>query len=371
MAMGDTMIRCFSVRNFKNFKDEVIVDFSKKRDYAFNEYLIRNELINKMVIYGPNASGKTNLGLAFMDLTRHLSSNLAGNRHYSFFLNADSIDKKAVFKYTFQFGEKIVDYVYEKNESSLLLNEAIYENTKCLFKVDYETNQYQNDIEEIKEISFEKRNQSTSFLKYIYSTSIYLSEDNPIKLIVEFANNMLWFRSLKQNEFMGVMPNGEDISDFILNNHLERDFQAFLKECGMNFLLTTMPMDGKKVLAIKYTNYSAPFGEMVSTGTLSLWLFYYWMNRKKEISFVYLDEFDAFYHRELAVFILKYVNNKINFQSVITTHNSSLADNDLMRPDCYFILDKGRARSFSDMTSKVIRQAHNLEKMMNSGEFCE
>lgn len=37
-------------------------------------------------------------------------------RHYSFFLNADSIDKKAVFKYTFQFGEKIVDYVYEKNE---------------------------------------------------------------------------------------------------------------------------------------------------------------------------------------------------------------------------------------------------------------
>lgn len=48
--MGETMIRCFSVINFKNFKDEVIVDFSKKRDYAFNEYLIRNELINKMVI---------------------------------------------------------------------------------------------------------------------------------------------------------------------------------------------------------------------------------------------------------------------------------------------------------------------------------
>ena len=180
---------------------------------------------------------------------------------------------------------------------------------------------------------------------------------------------MLWFRSLKHNEFMGVMPNIEDLHDYIINNRLLSDFQSFLKGCGQNYNLCEIHEGGKTVIGVKYKNYKARFNFVASTGTQALWLFYYWMNRTKNISFVFLDEFDAFYHYGLSSYILKYINSRDDFQSVLTSHNTYLINNELMRPDCYSILKDGSITSFADSTNKTIRQAHNLEKMMLGGEF--
>lgn len=54
---------------------------------------------------------------------------------------------------------------------------------------------------------------------------------------------------------------------------------------------------------------------------------------------------------------------------MLTSHNTYLINNELMRPDCYAILKNGKITSFADSTNKTIRQAHNLEKMMLGGEF--
>lgn len=40
---------------------------------------------------------------------------------------------------------------------------------------------------------------------------------------------------------------------------------------------------------------NADFFKIASTGTRSLALFYYWYIRMKNASFVFIDEFDAFY----------------------------------------------------------------------------
>ena len=58
-------------------------------------------------------------------------------------------------------------------------------------------------------------------------------------------------------------------------------------------------------------------------------------------------------------------------QTILTSHNTFLADNDLLRPDCYFILSKGKLVSFADSTDREIREGHNLEKMLRQGEFNE
>ena len=42
-----------------------------------------------------------------------------------------------------------------------------------------------------------------------------------------------------------------------------------------------------------------------------------------------------------------------------------------MRPDCYALLKNNKITSFADSTKKIIRQGHNLEKMMLGGEFEE
>ena len=52
------MLKKFSVKNFKNFKNKLVLDLSKVRDYGFNSHLIQKNLINKLLIYGPNNSGK-------------------------------------------------------------------------------------------------------------------------------------------------------------------------------------------------------------------------------------------------------------------------------------------------------------------------
>ena len=211
-----------------------------------------------------------------------------------------------------------------------------------------------------------------SALKFIYNNTMYWSDNNPVYNLMQFVNNMLWFRSLKSNEFMGIMANGEDLNDFIINNHYVDKFSEFLNEFGQDYkLCETDGGFGKKVVGVVYKNRVARFDTVASTGTLSLWLYFYWMNRLADdkISFIFLDEFDAFYHYELSARILSDVNNHVNFQSILTSHNTFLIDNEIMRPDCYAILKDGKLKTFAESTKKTIRLGHNLEKMMLGGEF--
>ena len=43
--------------------------------------------------------------------------------------------------------------------------------------------------------------------------------------------------------------------------------------------------------------------------------------------------------------------------------------NDLLRPDCYFLIEDGKIIPVSDATDKELRKAHNLQKMYKAGAF--
>ena len=129
------MLRKFSVKNFKNFKDNLVLDFSKSRDYEFNQHLIKNGLVNKMLIYGPNNSGKSNLGAAIMDITTHLTDNYGiNNIIYAYYINGDFVDNTVDFKYEFLLNNKEITYSYKKDLQAKLLTEELCENGKLLFK---------------------------------------------------------------------------------------------------------------------------------------------------------------------------------------------------------------------------------------------
>ena len=67
------MIESFTVENYKNFRDKVKIDFSKTKNYEFNNYLISNGLLNKVLLIGKNGTGKTNLGRALFDIVYTLT----------------------------------------------------------------------------------------------------------------------------------------------------------------------------------------------------------------------------------------------------------------------------------------------------------
>ena len=109
---------------------------------------------------------------------------------------------------------------------------------------------------------------------------------------------------------------------------------------------------------------------MASHGTKVIMVFFYWMIQLSDITFLVVDEFDAYYHNEVSESILELIRNR-NVQSVFTTHNTNIMSNDLLRPDCYFIVQNNQIKELSSLTVKELRMAHNLEKMYNAGAFDE
>lgn len=371
---GLPMIKLFSVTNFKNFRDTCTLDLSRIRDYSFNTHLIKNNLVNKALLYGKNGSGKSNLGFALMDITTHLTDNLRNPNNYLFSLNGDCASKTMRFRYEFDFNGKEVVYEYEKNENMVLMEERIYVSDELVFSYDYSSNKMDNHLPELDGLNRQAlltRNMNNSVIKSIYGFSANLPEDSPIRLINEFASGMLWFRSLGSYEFMGTTNTIENVDQYLASDpEVLKGLQSFLSDCGLSYELHAISdISGKRVYA-HFANQDYPFFSIASTGTKSLCLFFYWMDKMKEhLKFLFLDEYDAFYHFNLSQGILRRVNSDPSFQAILTTHNPYLADNAIMRPDCYLNIKNGKIRSFADSTNRIIREGNSLERMVLSDSF--
>ena len=94
------MLKKFIVSNYKNFKEPICIDFADIAGYQFSNDCITNGMISKMLIYGKNATGKTNLGRAIMDIHYMMRYNL-GVMNDIEPLNADSNLDYSSFSYTF------------------------------------------------------------------------------------------------------------------------------------------------------------------------------------------------------------------------------------------------------------------------------
>lgn len=56
-------------------------------------------------------------------------------------------------------------------------------------------------------------------------------------------------------------------------------------------------------------------------------------------------------------------------QFVVTTHNTSLMSNDLLRPDCYYLMGNNLIKLVSQCTDKEFHLVHNIENIYKGGGF--
>ncbi len=364
------MISKFIVENFKGFFEPLVLDFTAN-NYCFNQNLISNGLVNKAILYGENGIGKSSLGIALFDIISHFTDKEKMNGIYlQNYTNLDNLNKPVKFTYYFKFGNELIEYYYEKKNQNYLLKEKLIVNRKTIVDYNYfDIEQQFVDSQAIGSLNIDLIDNKLSIIKYIYRNT----PSNTIPAITKmmnFCENMLWYRSLSEgNSYSGFTNGTASLTEKLYECGKVAEFQQFLKENGLDYKLKFESVNGTHALYALFKDGKVPFETVASTGTMALFLFFIWkITAFDKISFLFIDEFDAFLHFEASESLIQVLSD-CNFQLMLTTHNTNLLNNKLTRPDCCYIMTKNKITNFCNATDRELREGHNLEKLFKSGEF--
>lgn len=378
---GRSMLLKFSVENYKSFNKKITLDLTKSRDYDFNKEAIKDGVVKTSVIFGNNGCGKSNLGFALFDIVPTLTDKQFDVLQMDFnsFLNFNSSKKFATFTYEFVFNNQNIIYEYKKSNPKTIISELLEVDKKVIFNCNTLLRKFEVlELEKLGYNSFniEEYKYDLPFLRFMRNNTSH-KEDSVIKFLFEFANKMLWFRSLQNNSYIGVKNGTEFVTNWIIENNLVKEFETFLNDFGklnikLDVAVTNNPLPQQTLIFVNDDGTKGlAFDVVKSSGTNAMLLLFYWIKQLKDVSFIFIDEFDAFYHFELSEKIIKFFKEYNDIQAIFTSHNTYIANNRILRPDCYFTLSNGEVKSFIDRTKRELREGHNLEKLLRSGEFNE
>ena len=363
------MLKKFAVTNFKGFKDRIEFDLSNPRNYEFSSFAIKNGLVKDAIIYGPNGSGKSNIGFAIFDIVNHLSQNFKNSSLYLNSTYGGNSNSLIDFEYTFLFEKQVVEYNYSKNVLNSLVKERLVVDSRPVFVRDKDLwidNSSFPLVDETRK-KLGKNSNSISIVNFLLA-SYPIPKNHYLNKLKRFVDSMLWFRCLEDRRFIGLQTEPHSIEEFIISNALVDDFKLFLEEVSeQSFVFKKHELEEKRLICV-IDGSELLFDNIRSTGTSSLTLLYYWLKNIDYASLLFIDEFDAFYHFKLSAAVCKRLF-ALPCQVILTSHNTYLMSNDILRPDCNFIINNNRIKALCDCTDKELRWGHNIEKLFRGGAF--
>jgi AAA15 family ATPase/GTPase len=367
------MLTKFEVSHFKSFNEKFTFNLSQPNDYQFNPEGIKNGIVNKAIIYGANGSGKSNLSLAILDISSHLSNN-EFKELYQNYLNAESEAEIADFTYFFHVAHQEVIYKYGKKDVDTLVYEKLSIGDTEVLSIDRrESNFAHIQLAGAENLLSDMGEAKISLINYVKNNTVRPA--NPINdafnSFLSFVDKMKSYNYLLGYFFLGFKKGTGTIEESIINQGKVADLQDFLNRAGVDCKLEQFEYNGNPSIAFVFQETKIYWREIASTGTKALVVFYGWLERlklQKSIEFLLIDEFDAFYHHELSEFIVEELK-KTDAQVILTTHNTSIMSNDLLRPDCYFLMTKEKIKPLNQCTDRELRFGHNLEKMYRAEAF--
>jgi uncharacterized protein len=189
-------------------------------------------------------------------------------------------------------------------------------------------------------------------------------------LTTETSNKLLYLLENNQVAKLFSEEKKPRIAQAIANNNLDE-----LKNFGLDFAKRELAL----VRIMSESGESVPFSMgMESKGTLKmLALAGSWKNRLNKGQVVFIDEFESSLHHKLARFLIELIHDperNINgTQLVATTHDTALLDEDILRPDQIWLMNKNREHAsrlypLSDFEIKL-KKGETLQKFYLDGLY--
>ena len=129
------MILQFKVKNFLSIREEQTLDFTASADKTYEDYAvvkIKGVRISKLgVVYGPNASGKSNILKAlawfiFYQVASRTKKPGSGTGLTPFMMDEDSRNQNSSFALVFYIGEVRYEYTVVLNSQKICKEEFYF-----------------------------------------------------------------------------------------------------------------------------------------------------------------------------------------------------------------------------------------------------
>jgi len=411
----------FSIENFRSFKEEVTLSLISSSDKSLDNNLIKtatlkkDNLLRSEVIYGANASGKSNVVSAFNYLRKLVINSHKFQKGTEISYSPFKLDKKYTSKpskfeiiflknnirYTYGVSltnEKIVDeylYYYPQGRKALIferkdtfnykftidINEQEFLSSKTLPNVLYLSNSTQLNYKKTSEaFDWFKDNLkiigATDNPKLTAFTIELLNKDEELK---EFILKILIVADL------GIVDISAKLDKILIDDtSLELsspDLKTELVLISDDEGLKLVQMDIKtmhNVLDEQGNDIVINFDfDEESEGTKRLFaLVGSWIDALNNGRILIVDELDTKLHPLLMEFLIKLFHNptqnKNDAQLIFTTHNTNLLDLDLFRRDQIWFTEKNPNFGNTDLYSLLEfspRKDKNVRKGYLAGRY--
>jgi len=404
------MLLQFSVENFLSIKERITLSMVASKDKSLNQNIIKINkisLLKSAAIYGPNASGKTNILRAISFLFDLIKTSHTYQPNQSIFITPFRLDstyegKPSKFeiilildniKYIYGVAldeEKIYDeylYFYPKGRPSIIFDRTGTNNYKFTKDVkrqnDIKINTPDNTLYLSKsanlnyEPTFKIIKQLIDNITIIIDQDMYLTytygsftkdvltkkgaiKDNIKKLVRKADKGIVALEVVKQelsDDFAKGFP--QEFRDFMIDeeSRIVETTHMGLDERGdqirVSFGLSDEAGGTKRIF-----NMAGPFIDVLSSGKLLV-----------------IDEIETSLHPNLVRHLINVFNNpefnKKGAQLIFATHNTSLLRFNILRRDQVWLAEKKPDQS-TDLRSVFeykARKGENIEKGYLSGRY--
>jgi AAA15 family ATPase/GTPase len=378
------MLLNFKVKNFRSIKDEVILDLQATKDKTSEEQAVfevgKIAFLKSAAIYGPNASGKSNILKAFMAFRRMvLESMLRSNMNIDlpneyFKLNSETENKPSFFEMKFLIDNKVYLYGFEINKEKVCAEWLKQEkgNKKLFVRTEQEIKSNRNYFQEATAAVKKQTAERVLFLSVLAANNGELSNR-----IVKFIQKMNFISGTQRgntlNFSFGQFLNNPKMSERIKEFILKADFGIVdirasqkmvsteqIKSIPDKFKEILFKEDSKiaernlKFLHKKYNvnekeirSEPLDFFAEESDGTQQMFaLSAPFIDTLENGKVLFVDEIGSSLHPFLCQYLISLFNSKEkntkNAQLIFTTHDVSLLKEELLRRDQIYFTEKNK-----------------------------